>query len=221
MKYLKNRQKLQEYIDLYQLQSYMDTPLAEIGQLVTFEKSEHLIELDQSSNHLYFLLEGNVMIYTPTLEDQKVCISYTHPIALLGEASSLWKKSPKSNVLANTACLCLCIPLNEHRTVLQNDLLFLQTICLTLSDRLNSGALLASSLIEPVDVRLAKYILAHQKNSYFNCKLTTCATTLNVSYRHLTRLITQFKKEGIIQKEQQEYLILNPEKLTDIAKMKR
>lgn len=38
MKYLKNRQKLQEYIDLYQLQSYMDTPLAEIGQLVTFEK---------------------------------------------------------------------------------------------------------------------------------------------------------------------------------------
>ena len=62
MKYLKNRQKLQEYIDLYQLQSYMDTPLAEIGQLVTFEKSEHLIELDQSSNHLYFLLEGNVMI---------------------------------------------------------------------------------------------------------------------------------------------------------------
>ncbi|MGC3161641.1 cyclic nucleotide-binding protein, partial [Enterococcus faecalis] len=62
-------------------------------------------------------------------------------------------------------------------------------------------------MIEPVDVRLAKYILAHLKNSYFNCKLTTSATTLNVSYRHLTRLKTQFKKEGLIQKEQQEYLI--------------
>ena len=76
----------------------------------------------------------------------------------------------------------------------------MQNICQLLSSRLNSGINLANSLTEPVETRLAKFILLHEKG-VFTHQLTTCAAVLNVSYRHLLRTITNFRENRILEKQ--------------------
>lgn len=76
---------------------------------------------------------------------------------------------------------------------------------------------MANSLTEPVETRLAKFILTHHENERFSFRLTTCASILNVSYRHLLRTITNFREENIIEKKKNYYLIHDIEALEDLA----
>ncbi|HJE17040.1 MAG TPA: cyclic nucleotide-binding domain-containing protein, partial [Enterococcus casseliflavus] len=160
MKKIDDTARLSNYIDTYDLQSYMDNDLLAMATLHSFEKEEHLIRTGTTSEYLYFLVEGTVMVYSFSSDTQTICIDYAKPAAPLGEASSLWELLPKSSVKAASACVCVCIPLNRYRSTLQQDVRFLQTICQLLSSRLNSGINLANSLTEPVETRLAKFILA-------------------------------------------------------------
>lgn len=217
MKNINNMERLSSYIQRHNLQAYMDTDLLAIASLQSFEKDEHLIRMGTSSDFLYFLVEGTVMVYSYTTETQTVCIDYASPATLLGEASSLWGLVPKSSVKALTPSICVSIPLYHYRSLLQQDIRFLQNICQLLSVRLNSGINLANSLTESVDIRLAKFILAHQKNATFSFQLTTCAAILNVSYRHLLRTITHFRKANILEKQGNYYIIRDSAALTAVA----
>lgn len=210
MKKMNDPERLASYIQKYDLQSYMDTDLLAISSLQTFEKDEHLIRIGTASDFLYFLVDGTVMVYSYSTDAQNICIDYAEPAAPLGEASSLWGLLPKSGVKAFTPCTCVGISLHNYRTTLQQDVRFLQNICQLLSIRLNSGINLANSLTESVDIRLAKFILAHQKNNIFSFQLTTCAAILNVSYRHLLRTINRFREAKILEKHKNYYLISDP-----------
>lgn len=217
MKKIDDTARLSNYIDTYNLQSYMDNDLLAMATLHSFEKEEHLIRTGTPSEYLYFLVEGTVMVYSFSSDTQTICIDYAKPAAPLGEASSLWELLPKSSVKAASACVCVCIPLNRYRSTLQQDVRFLQTICQLLSSRLNSGINLANSLTEPVETRLAKFILAHQENQHFSFQLTTCAAILNVSYRHLLRTFTSFREDKLIEKQKQGYAILDFPALESLA----
>lgn len=217
MENINNLERLSSYIQCHNLQAYMDTDLLSIASLQYFEKNEHLIHMGTISDFLYFLVDGTVMVYSYTTETQTVCIDYASPASPLGEASSLWGFVPKSSVKALTPSICISISLPQYRSLLQQDIRFLQNICQLLSVRVNSGINLANSLTESVDIRLAKFILAHQKNGIFSFQLTTCAAILNVSYRHLLRTINHFQKINILEKQGNCYIILDLAALTNLA----
>lgn len=217
MKRIFDKDRLTSYIETYDLQSYMETDLLPIAALYSFDKEEHLIEIDHSSDYLYFLVEGTAMIYSYSSDTQNICIDYTNPPTLLGEASSLWGMAPKSNVKAITPCICVAVSLKDYRPVLQNDTIFLQNICQILSFRLNSGVSLANSLTEPVETRLAKFIIENETDRTFSYQLTTCAVLLNVSYRHLLRTITSFKEANILEKQKNQYKIIDYTALKELS----
>ncbi|MBL1225897.1 cyclic nucleotide-binding domain-containing protein [Enterococcus sp. BWR-S5] len=217
MKRIQNPDRLSAYIKNHDLQSYMDTDLFSMASLYSFEKEDHLIHAETASDFLYFLVDGMVMVYSYSSGTQNICIDYTKPGTPLGEASSLWGLLPQSSVKAITPCVCVAIPLNQYRKTLQRDVRFLQNICQILSYRLNSGINLANSLTEPVETRLAKFILTHHKNGVFSFQLTTCAAILNVSYRHLLRTITSFRDADILEKKKNSYLIHDMEALEKLA----
>lgn len=217
MKKITDVSQISTCIDTYNLQSFLVNDLLPISALYTFEKDEHLIQSQTPSDYLYFLIKGTVRVYTYSSETQNIVINRSQPITLLGEASSLWNLLPQSNVKAETDCLCLGISLQKHRELLQHDVLLLQNICQILSYRLNSGVNLANSLTEPVETRLAKFILKNNIDQKFTFQLTTCAAILNVSYRHLLRTITNFKEENILKKQNNCYIIVNKVQLEKIA----
>lgn len=217
MKNISDTLSLKKYIRTLDLQSYLSHNLDSIATLISFEKDEHLITIDMPSDYLYFLVEGTVRVYSYSSDTQNIVISRSQPVAILGEASSLWNMPPKGNVKAETKCICVGISLKKYRHLLQNDVLFLQNICQILSYRLNNGISLATSLTEPVETRLARFILENTVNKKFSFQLTTCAAILNVSYRHLLRTINSFKEDGIIEKEKSYYLVLDASQLKELA----
>lgn len=217
MMIIKNDARLHEYIETYDLQSYMETDLSPMATLCSFEKEEHLIQSGNSSDYLYFLVEGSVMVYSFSSDTQNICINYSHSATLFGEASSLWEMIPKSSVQAMTPCICVAVNLRKYRKTLQSDVRFLQNISQILSYRLNSGINLANSLTEPVETRLAKFILEHAVDDIFSFQLTTCAVILNVSYRHLLRTITSFRETHILEKNKNHYSILDFRALEELA----
>lgn len=217
MKKIHDAQQLSAYIDTFSLQNYLDAALSDMAVLHSFDKDEHLIQTGTVSDYLYFLVEGTVMVYSYPSDTQNIFIDYAKPATLLGEASSLWELLPKSSVKAVTPCICVCISLNRYRSVLQQDVRFLQNICPLLSSRLNSGINLANSLTEPVETRLAKFILLHEEKGVFTHQLTTCAAVLNVSYRHLLRTITNFRENRILEKQKSKYVIRDRSALEVLA----
>lgn len=86
MKKIDDTARLSNYIDTYDLQSYMDNDLLEMATLHSFEKEEHLIRTGTPSEYLYFLVEGTVMVYSFSSDTQTICIDYAKPAAPLGEA---------------------------------------------------------------------------------------------------------------------------------------
>ena len=217
MKKISDDSLLLEFIDTCNLQSYLNNELFPIANLYSFEKDEHLIHIGTPSDYLYFLVEGTVQVYSYSSDTQNIVLNRSQAVTLLGEASSLWELLPQSNVKAETSCLCVGISLRKYRELLQQDVRFLQNVCQILSYRLNSGITLANSLTEPVETRLAKFILENSINNKFSFQLTTCAAILNVSYRHLLRTITSFREEHILKKEKNYYLITNYERLEQIG----
>ena len=217
MKKIHDSQLLAAYVKQHDLQNYMDADILTMASLQSFQKEEHLIRTGTTSDYLYFLVEGSMMVYSYPSDTQNICIDFVTIATPLGEASSLWGLLPKSSVKAVTDCICVSIPLNQYRNTLQQDVRFLQNICQQLSYRLNSGVNLANSLIEPVETRLAKFILAHQKQGKFSFRLTTRASILNVSYRHLLRTITNFRDAQILEKQKSYYRICDIQALEELA----
>ena len=217
MKRLYDNEMLRQHVIAHKLQDYLDTDLASISLLGTFEKGEDLISMGSISEYLYFLVDGTVMVYSYTSADQNICINYTHQSTMIGEASSLWETSPKSSVKAMSPCICVCIPLNRYRETLQNDVKLLRSICQILSYRLNSGIILANSINGPLESRLARFILEQATDDIFSFQLTTCADILNVSYRHLLRTITALRRDSILEKQRSYYLIIDRKALEVMA----
>lgn len=217
MKKILDSQKQRDYIINHKLQDYMDADLYSISELCIFEKDEHLIHAGLASDYLYFLVEGKLMVYSYTSDSKNVCISYFQESTLIGEAASLWQMTPNTSVKAMTSCVCVSINLNQYRHILQNDVCFLKNVCEILSYRLNSETHLANSLTEPMDVRLAKFILYHSRENIFSFQLTTCAAILNVSYRHLLRTLMSFCDSNILKKSKNCYYVLDQASLTSLA----
>ncbi len=216
MKKINSPEQLANYIDEYQLQTIMRTPLKEIGELQEFQKEEFLIHTDKPSRYLYFLVKGEAIV-TYSSNSRTLCIGYMTPVAWLGEAASLWNTAPNCNVCALNTCICIAIDLSIHRETLLGDILFMQNTCQLLSCKLNDCNFSPRTLLEPLGMRLAKFILRYSNQDIFSFRLTTCALILNTSYRHLLRMLKKFCEQGILIRKTHGYLIKNRELLVQYS----
>ena len=89
-----------------------------------------------------------------------------------------------------------------------NDLRFLQHVCYTLACRMNNEGQICA-LVEPLEMRLAKFILQYSIDNIFTFQLNDCADILNTSYRHLLRVLKKFCSDQILSKTRNGYLIMN------------
>lgn len=218
MQKLNDRAKLSMYIEKCHFQRYMDLKLEDIAFLCSFEQDEYLIHAGIPSNYLYFVAEGGVILFSYTAEEKNTYISWLWKGEMIGEAGSLWQTPPVVNVKAMTNCICVCIDLSKYRQALLQDLTFLSTVCQILNERLANGNLVANSLMEPLETRLARFMLNQEIDNIFSMQLTVCAVMLNTSYRHLLRTIRKFCERGYVRKGKHSYLIADRKGLQQVAR---
>lgn len=208
MERILKKEKLEKYIEDFDLQSITSLDLKQICTLYSFAKNEMIIRQGVQSQNLYFLVEGEAdVVYNSNNEN--TYISRLKPVAWIGEAGSLWKSDPNCSVIACTKCVCVAINLELYRTKLQNDVLFLQNNCQILMYRVNESGFSTKTLMEPLGMKLSRFILQYESMNIFTYNMTTVSHILNVSYRHLMRMLKKFCDAGILRKADYGYIILD------------
>ena len=210
---------LLEHIHRCHMQDVFSFDISNIAALFSFQKGEFLVEMGVPSEYLYFLTSGEIQTYTYTVSEKLHNQDYYQSIApVIGEASVLWGKPPISTVQALTSGTCVGISVKRHGDELLNDNQFLRYVCQTLSERLHTSNFITS--LDPVEVRLASFIIINSKDSIFSFKLATCATLLDTSYRHLFRVINKLCAAGILTRSENGYKILEYDALVQLSRGK-
>jgi CRP-like cAMP-binding protein len=104
------------------------------------------------------------------------------------------------------------------RSELLEDAPFLLRLCETLADKERENAIRLSQVSGfPLAHRLAGFLLSNQQNGRVALKKTVIAESLGVSYRHLEKVMGDFVREGILDKNGRIYEIRGRERLEELA----
>lgn len=217
MKILDDNDKKLHLIEKHHLANYMTLNIDEISDLVSFERNEYLVTAGTPSKYLYFVMSGKLICFSHTVSEKNNCVAFSQHQTLVGEASSLFGKPPAFNVKALSSGLCIAINLNKYRTALLNDLTFVRNVCELLASRINNEGRYSTTLLDPLEVRLAQFILINSSDHLFTLQLTDCADALNTSYRHLLRIIKHLCALGILSKQHNCYYIKDFDALAKIS----
>ena len=217
MKILHDPEKKTQLIEAHRLADFMTLDIHAISDLVSFERNEYLVTAGIPSDYLFFVMRGKTICFSYTSSEKNNCVSFTQHQTLIGEASSLFGKPPRFNVKAMSDVLCIAINLSRYRNDLLGDLTFVRNICELLASKINNEGRYSTTLLDPLEVRLAQFILLNTADHLFTLQLTDCADALNTSYRHLLRIIKQLCAMDILSKRHNCYYIENRDALGKMA----
>ena len=73
------------------------------------------------------------------------------------------------------------------------------------------------SALSSLESRMARFILSNSPDNLFSFQLTNCADILNVSYRHLLRMLKTFCQMGVLEKVKNGYRVTSRDSLEKLA----
>ncbi|MFD0698061.1 Crp/Fnr family transcriptional regulator [Paenibacillus sp. GCM10027628] len=209
MKEVHDRDQLNHYLHVYQLESVFNKLLLPYLSLYSFDQGELICSQGETPQFLYVLVKGKIKIYTTSAEGKSLILSFKTPLELVGDIEYVRGTDILNTVEAVSSVNMIGIHHrwlkkygSDHAPLLQ---FLLEIITQKFYVKSNS---LSFNLMYPVEVRLASYLLSvsyDESDSLFNGQLSTdrlpdAANLIGTSYRHLNRVIGQFCKEGLIER---------------------
>jgi CRP/FNR family transcriptional regulator, putaive post-exponential-phase nitrogen-starvation regulator len=213
MEILNDPQLLKKYIDQYHLQDYVTEDLMKMAELTRFETGEFIAREGGQSPYFHFLVQGECICYVYTCTGRVHCEAYMRALDVLGAAATVWSEDVFNDVETLTSCLCISINAKKYERVLMNDLKFLRFIGHWMARHIRES----STHRDPLEIRIAKFILKVEKNSVFSFNLSQCTDILETSYRHLLRVLKQLCDSGILEKAEKGYSLIDKARLEQIA----
>lgn len=204
---IQDRDLIKKYLDTFQIQDMFHTEIASKANLFTFPKHSYIISAGEPSDFLYILVAGEAKVYSYTNGDRLLYHNYLKPPQLIGEGYSLFSRAPVTSVEAGTTCECIGFSLEKYRSTFLEDNRFLRNVCFTLINRGDHN--FSNSLLDPLEVRLASFILNYQNDGLFAFNISQCSQLLNVSYRHLYRIMKLLCEKKILKKGIGVYQIID------------
>lgn len=216
MRQIHDPAQVRRAIEAYGLETLFSQDLAAMGELYQFEKKEYLMCQGAIAARLYLLLSGSVKVFQYTVSGKTHCQQYFNSLEILGETDALWGIPCVGNVVALTDCLCLGISLERYGAALRSDLTFLRHVAQVLARRLAAKS--EHTLLEPLELRLAAFMLRVRRGDRFELSMQETAKMLDSSYRHLQRVIYAMCRMHLLAKTDYGYQILNLEALEALAR---
>lgn len=221
-----NNHDLDYYIKNKQIGACFNKDMSAYMSLETYEKGEDILSAGDLMTHFYFVVEGQVKIYKTLENGKSLLIRMPKAMTELGSLEFIYKQRlVDSCVQALTKTLVIKIPFSDLEKHTQKDIVFYKYLVKSLSHKLKTASNAASiNITYPFKNRLASYLI-----SVYNAskpldiedikieKMTDLAHFLGTSYRHLNRVVNELEQEQIIKKEKRSFIILNYEKLNDLA----
>lgn len=214
---VKNKGLLNKYINNTGISKLFSQDMSNLLELFSLNKGDFLINEGECSDYLYFLVSGKLKFFSHSTSGKIMSLNLFNSFEIIGETGSLWNNPPTASVQASSKAYCIGISM-KHRDILLNDVIFLRYICKNLGERLSyMNNTTCINLYEPLENRLASFILKTEENGIFSYNLTECAELLCASYRHLLRVINLFCSTNKLIKEGKSYKILDRDYLESIS----
>lgn len=187
-------------------------------QYLQFSAGEEILSSGQETKGFYFLLEGQMRVYTLNREG-KVCLltlaDASHE-TLLGDVEYLEQRPSPNNVEAAKDCTFLQVVYD--RQLMETDLALYKFIAGILVRKMSVSSENASRrMLYPLPQRFADYLLAASTNGVFAGSYGDAASILGCSYRQLMRVVSKFYADGLIVREGSVTRILDIERLRALA----
>lgn len=214
---VKNKGLLNKYINNTGISKLFSQDMSNLLELFSLNKGDFLINEGECSDYLYFLVSGKLKVFSHSTSGKIMSLNLFNSFEIIGETGSLWNNPPTASVQASSKAYCIGISM-KHRDIILNDVIFLRYICKNLGERLSyMNNTTCINLYEPLENRLASFILKTEENGIFSYNLTECAELLCASYRHLLRVINLFCSTNKLIKEGKSYKILDRDYLESIS----
>lgn len=184
-------------------------------QLSTFDAGETIFHQDRPMDCLYLVVRGTAKICTNARNGKNLILCYYVSQEILGDIElALGNYQAASTAIAVSEFSCIGIPFVQNCAYLKQNIDFMNIISRSLSTKLlaSSNSYTAAAL-HTSEERLCSYILLSEHNGRFTDVLVDVAQSVGMSYRHIFRIINKLCKEGIMEKTEGGFRILNRELL--------
>lgn len=191
----------------------IDKKILDTSFIFHFKNGEFIAKEMTNLNYLYFIIEGRAKIVTTQENGKRLILQFLHSTDLIGDLTIVHAEEYTKDVVSvgNTICLGIPIQVVNEKLLNQNDFLFYLAnyIGKKLQLRVNH---FKEQQTQELKIRLAKLFLEISVDGIYHEKHTEISEYLGVSYRHFMHTFKFFKEGEYIKKEQNYYLI-NEEKL--------
>lgn len=223
---ISKKERLNSYIQQFSLNTLFQSDMSRYMELFLFRKGETICESSFELKYLYFLVSGKLKVYTILSEGKSLLLRFNKPLSVIGDVEFLNQLLVRCNVEAQSDSELIGIKFQDLYQHAYNDPVFLRFLISNLSHKLSTISNSASvNLLYPLENRLASYLWSVNVNGdevevegIKTQKLTEIAMLLGTSYRHLNRILKQFRQEGIISETKGTLSVTDLVKLKTLAK---
>ena len=182
-----------------------------------FIKGETITREGDSFNYIYLVISGKAKVCRYGANGRDSILAYYMEKGIFGDIElALDKNYYETTCIATIDCHCLKISKNIIKEQFNNNINFSKILNKILAEKLvNRANGFSDSAIKDASARLCDYILAHSENNIFKDKLGDVASSIGISYRHLSRLLKKLCDDNILKKQKNNYQIINLAKLSE------
>ncbi len=195
--------KLKKYLEFYQLDSVVNKDIQEHYEFHEFKKGELICGLGEPLHYFYILLKGKVKVFTTSTDGKVLSLRIFSPLINLGDIELITGTKSRCSVEALSDSLCLAFPVQVIKSIGLNYNSFLRYLCTDLCNKFDDIASISSNnILYPLRNRLVSYMLEylHEDTNTITFPFShkELAELLGISYRHLTRSLSELENRGLI-----------------------
>lgn len=194
------------------LETYgMDLKAIVDGALCHFEAGETILKQGELVEHLFIVILGKIKVCKLAANGKDLTLCYYISNGILGDVEFLQEdKAAAATSIVATPTQCIRIPVTLNVDYLMHNITFMNQVAKGLSAKLlNSSSAHISSALYSGEERLCSYILMAEHNGLFSDVLTDVSQSIGISYRHLFRILNTMCRNGVLEKRESGYMILD------------
>lgn len=218
MKTIQDQKLLLEYIDQHHIHRFFPEKYFKYLLLQEYTSGEYICRQGENLQNLYFFVTGKIKIYRTQNSGKNHVLNIREQSCILGEIEFMADQPIVSSVVALKNSQVIVLPVTRLRNQLIQDPVFLYNIGNWIARELYQADIdRLSNVLCSVKEQMALYLLSEPADETFSLEPGILAESFGVSYRHILRVLNQFITEGILERQNRRYRIINREKLTNIA----
>ena len=226
MRKIGDKEMVRRYADQFGLDAIMPEELFQTMTIQEYDRTELICSTGDKLEYMYFLVSGKLKIYSSHSNGKSLMVRFHKPLSVIGDVELLNGYDVRCSIEALIPSRLLVVSFDQLRKSIDNDARFWRFLVENLSYKLYTfSSAAAMNLLSPLENRFASYLLStcfDENDNPFtpelkSTKLTEVSMILGTSYRHLVRVVREFTRQKIIERERGMIRIIDPAALRTLA----